>query len=147
MRAFIAIELPGAFADEVAELARGLEAVCAGRFVSAESHHLTLAFLGEVGEAEARSAMEALDTACADAATMPLRAAGLGTFGRPRDATLWLGVERDPRLMALATRVREELFARGLSYDERDFLPHVTLARRVRLPRGALGDLAEYIVD
>lgn len=147
MRAFIAIELPGAFADEVAGLARGLEAVCAGRFVSAESHHLTLAFLGEVGEAEARSAMEALDAACADAAPVPLRAAGLGTFGRPRDATLWLGVERDPWLMALATRVREELFARGLSYDERDFLPHVTLARRVRLPRGALGDLAFPLPD
>ena len=34
MRAFIALELPEAFADEVAGLARGPEAACAGRFVS-----------------------------------------------------------------------------------------------------------------
>ena len=58
MRAFVALELPEAFADEVAGLARRLEATCAGRFVPAENHHLTLAFLGEVGEARARRAME-----------------------------------------------------------------------------------------
>ena len=147
MRAFIALELPEAFADEVAGLARGLEAACAGRFVSGENHHLTLAFLGEVGEAEARSAMAALDAACAGASPVRLRATGLGTFGRSRDATLWLGIEKDPRLMDLAARVRGELSARGLAYDEKDFLPHVTLARRARVPRGALGDLAFPLPD
>lgn len=147
MRAFVALELPEAFADEVTELARRLEAVCEGRFVPAESHHLTLAFLGEVGEAGARAAMGALDAACAVAAPVPLAAAGLGTFGRARDATLWLGVEKDPQLMALAGRLREELLARGLPFDEKPFLPHVTLARRARMPRGSLGELAFPLPD
>ena len=76
-----------------------------------------------------------------------LSATGLGAFGRVRDATLWLGIEKNPQLMDLAARVREELSARGLAYDEKDFLPHVTLARRVRMPRGALGELAFPLPD
>lgn len=147
MRAFIALELPEAFADEVAELARTLGTLCAGRFVADENHHITLAFLGEVGEAETRSAMAALDAACAGAGPVLLSATGLGAFGRVRDATLWLGIEKNPQLMDLAARVREELSARGLAYDEKDFLPHVTLARRVRMPRGALGELAFPLPD
>lgn len=147
MRAFVALELPEAFADEVAALSRALAEVCAGRFVSPENHHLTLAFLGDVNEAEARLAMDALDAACAGVGPVRLAATGLGTFGRARDATLWLGIEKDPQLMPLAARVREELAARSLSYDEKDFLPHVTLARRARLPRGGLGELAFPLPD
>ena len=54
MRAFVALELPEAFADEVAGLSRALGEICAGRFVAAENHHLTLAFIGEAGEADKR---------------------------------------------------------------------------------------------
>lgn len=147
MRTFIALELPEAFADELSALSRALAARCEGRFVPPEGHHLTLAFLGEVDEAGARRAMDALDAACAGTGPVALRAEGLGTFGRARDATLWLGVEKNPQLMDLAVRVRAELAARGLAYDEKAFLPHVTLARRARVPRGALGDLAFPLPD
>ena len=147
MRAFIALELPEAFADEVDALARRLEAACAGRFVPAENRHLTLAFLGEVGEADVRLAMSALDAACAGVGPVPLGAAGLGTFGRGHDATLWLGIEKNDELQGLAARVRAELAARDLTYDEKDFLPHVTLARRARMPRGDLGGLAFPLPD
>ena len=91
--------------------------------------------------------MLALDAACAGAGPVPLVAAGLGTFGRGRDATLWLGVEKNDELEGLAGRVRAELASRGLAYDEKDFLPHVTLARRARMPRGDLGDLAFPLPD
>lgn len=45
-------------------------------------------------------------------------------------------------LAGLAARVRGALADRGLSYDEKDFLPHVTLSRRARFPRSALEGLA-----
>lgn len=147
MRAFVALELPEAFADEVAALSRRLAAVCEGRFVAAGNHHLTLAFLGEVDEAGARSAMDALEAACVGMGPIELAAEGLGTFGRGCAATLWLGIRRSEELRLLARRVREELAARGLTYDEKDFLPHVTLARRVRVPRGELGELAFPLPD
>ena len=147
MRTFVALELPEAFADEVAALSRRLATVCDGRFVRPESHHLTLAFLGELDEAGVRSAMSAMDDACAGAGPVRVAAMGLGTFGRSRDATLWLGIEKNPRLVGLARRLREGLSARGVAYDEKDFLPHVTLARRARVPRGDLGDLAFPLPD
>lgn len=141
MRAFVALELPEAFADEVAALSRRLAVACEGRFVRPGSHHLTLAFLGEVGEADARRAMDALDAACVGIGPLELAPEGLGTFGRGRDVTLWLGIEKDPALEALAGRLRGELAARGLCLDERPFLPHVTLARRARLPQAELEGL------
>lgn len=147
MRAFVALELPEAFADEVAALSRRLAATCEGRFVPDENHHLTLAFLGEVDEAGARRAMDALDAACAGVGPVELTADGLGTFGRGRAATLWLGIRRSEGLALLARRLREELAARDLAFDEKDFLPHVTLARRARVPRGELGDLAFPLPD
>ncbi len=147
MRAFIALELPEAFADEVAALSRQLAAVCEGRFVAEGNHHLTLAFLGEVDEAGARAATDALEAACAGPGRPELVAEGLGTFGRGRATTLWLGMRRSGELDLLARRVREEVAARGLTYDEKGFLPHVTLARRVRMPRIELGDLAFPLPD
>ena len=142
MREFIALELPAAFADEVAGLARRLEAACDGRFVPAGNLHLTLAFLGELDEAGTRAAMGALEAACAGTGPVGLAAEGLGTFGRGRSTTLWLGIRPTDELALLAKRVREELAAHGLAYDEKPFRPHVTLARRARLSRAALGDLA-----
>ena len=103
-----------------------------------EARHLTLAFLGDVPEADALVAADALEAACAGVPRIPLRAAGLGTFGRKDDATLWLGIARSPELERLAARLREELAARELSFDGKPFKPHVTLARRARIPRGDL---------
>ena len=107
MRAFIALELPADFADDTAAAARRLSASLEGRFLDRSTYHLTLAFLGDIDDAEASRAMDALDVACAGSAPVSLAPDGLGKFGRPADATLWLGVAPDPALQALAERVRE----------------------------------------
>lgn len=142
MRAFIALELPAEFGDETVGLARQLSAVVEGRFSPRENYHLTLAFLGEIGEAESRDAIAALDEACADLGPAPLRTEGLGHFGRPHDATLWLGISLAPELEELAERIRSALTERGLGFDPKPFRPHITLARRCRLPKGELPALA-----
>lgn len=141
MRTFIAIELPNAFARDVEALSRSLDRAVSGRFVSAENHHVTLAFLGDVIDAEATQAIDALETACADARPLTLRPDGLGKFGRSHDATLYLSLAATPELTALAQRLRDELAARDLPFDGKAFRPHVTLARHARLTRGPLPDL------
>lgn len=138
MRAFIALELPELFEDEVAALARQLRDAVDGRFMRRETYHVTLAFLGEIDEAGAREALAALDEACGAAAPVPLVADGLGTFGRPHDATLWLGLRAGDGLASLARAVRSALDARGIAYDRKAFRAHITLARRARLPKGEL---------
>ena len=65
MRAFIALELPADFADDTAAAARRLSASLEGRFLDRSTYHLTLAFLGDIDDAEASRAMDALDVACA----------------------------------------------------------------------------------
>lgn len=144
MRAFVALELPQAFASDIAALSRQLKYAVEGRFLAAETYHLTLAFLGEATEAGIASAIEA---ACTNAAAIPLRSDGLGKFGRASDATLWLGIAATPDLMCLAETVREELGAREIAYDGKPFKPHITLARRARIPRTDLPTLAFPLND
>ena len=112
-----------------------------GRFSLRENYHLTLAFLGEIGEAQARDAIAALDAACTGMPPVGLRPEGLGHFGRPADATLWLGIAPAQELIGLCDNVRTELVAAGIPFDDKPFLPHITLARRARLPRGSLPEL------
>lgn len=141
MRTFIALEMPPAFADDVAALARQLASNVEGRFLPRASYHLTLAFLGEGGEREAAAAADALEAACAVTPPIRLHSDGLGKFGRASDATLWLSIAPDPALIQLADRLREELAARDLPFDAKPFKPHLTLARRARLPKGDLPPL------
>ncbi|WP_321971813.1 RNA 2',3'-cyclic phosphodiesterase [Paratractidigestivibacter sp.] len=143
MRAFIALEMPEEFVDDAAALARQLQREVDGRFVPAENYHLTLAFLGEINEAVARDAMDVMDAACATAGPMPIDVIGLGAFGKcAGGAGLWLEIAKDPELMALAGRVREGLASRGVAFDGSfSFSPHVTLARRAKLPGGDLPQL------
>ncbi len=146
MRTFVALELPDAFASDVAALARRLSAAVEGRFVPRERRHLTLAFVGDIDESGVERAIEALEAACTGAAPVPLRSEGLGRFGRANDATLWLGIALGialaPELAELAARIRAELSARGVPFDGKPFKPHVTLARRARIPKTSLAGLA-----
>lgn len=142
MRTFIALELPERFAADTAALARQLGTVVEGRFLPRETHHLTLAFLGELSEADIAAATSALETACVGVPRIPLQSDGLGKFGRASDATLWLGIAPVPELEKLAARLREELTARQLPFDDKPFKPHITLARRAHIPKTSLPPLA-----
>ena len=52
MRTLIALNIPEEFADDVAALARMLSASMEGRFLARDTYHLTLAFLGDIDDAE-----------------------------------------------------------------------------------------------
>lgn len=142
MRAFVALELPDAFREETAALARSLGGKVAGRFLPQENYHVTLAFLGDVAEQDAAAAVCAVEAACTAAGPVPLEPVGLGTFGRARDATLFLELAPAPGIMGMAERLRGELQGRGVAFDEKPFRPHVTIARRAQLCSGDLGALA-----
>ena len=73
MRTFVALELPERFAIETAALSHKLETTLEGRFLPPCTHHLTLAFLGEVGEPEVAAAIDALEEACAGTSPLLLR--------------------------------------------------------------------------
>jgi RNA 2',3'-cyclic 3'-phosphodiesterase len=137
-RTFIAIELNDAvrlaLERQISVLATALPGV---RFVDPAGLHLTLAFLGELDDAQVDAAIAASEAAASRARPFRLRVSGLGTFGSPRDPrVIWAGVggDLDP-LRALHGYLARELEQRSFPTESRPFSPHFTLAR-IKQPLG-----------
>jgi 2'-5' RNA ligase len=133
VRLFVAAYPPGSACDDLEDRLAGLAVTRAAeggvntRLAHRETWHVTLAFLGEVGDERAPGAATAVERA-ADSPPLKLRLAGGGRFGRGRFTVLWAGVEGDG-LDVLSQRVRRELKRARLPYDDRPFRPHLTVAR------------------
>lgn len=101
------------------------------RWVPSHQFHFTLKFFGQIEEAAARRAAEALGPVAAETGPFTLEAAGLGAFPSPsRPSVLWSGVgEGKAELVALAARVEEAMARAGFARESRPFKPHLTLGR------------------
>ena len=138
MRLFVAAELPDGLLDALVETQAALRESVAGRYVAPDSLHVTLAFLGNVEAARIPLLESALDEACAGVCAFEVATAGLGSFGRRAQATLWQGFTASDEFAQLAKRVRKELTSAGFSFDSKTFLPHVTLMRKADIREGLL---------
>ena len=140
MRLFTAFELPPAVKEAVARKQDDLRSLPFKRWQSVVTLHLTLHFLGEVPPDLLPALEEALREGCRGFGSFPLRLEGLGGFpSRHRPRTIWLGVGGDlARLRELERRLRPRVTALGIPLENREYRPHITLARdpvgRVTLP-------------
>jgi 2'-5' RNA ligase len=124
-RAFVAVSVPDAVLDAVAERTAGL--AVPGRRTTRDQWHLTLQFLGNRADVAAvTDALRGIDVAAG-----PARLGGAGAFPRAaRGTVLWLGmVEGVPLLARLADAVAARLDPLGYERDTRPYRPHLTLAR------------------
>ena len=121
---FVGLDLPRAAA------ARG-DASGAGipvQMGAGENYHVTLRFIGETPRHVAEEVDHALLALKARGFSLAL--AGVGTFGKGgRSNTLWVGVERNPQLDHLRSKIETALQRCGLEPERRRFQPHLTLAR------------------
>jgi 2'-5' RNA ligase len=125
IRLFVAIELPEALRRRMAMLCRGVKGA---RWLDVDNLHLTLRFIGEVGEDRVEDIVQAL--AGVRAPPFPLGIAGVGHFEtRRRVRALWLGIDPSPALMQLQERIELALQRAGCAAERRRFAPHLTLAR------------------
>jgi len=138
MRLFVAAVLPEELVEALAETSAQLRGCVRGRYVAPDSFHVTLAFLGEVGVNRVDDAAGALERGCREFAPFEVAFGDFGSFGRRASATLWQGFSDAGDLTALAQSVRAELREVGFSFDEKSFLPHVTLMRAANLREGVL---------
>jgi 2'-5' RNA ligase len=126
LRLFVGIGFPP-------ELKLRLSLLCSGlpgaKWVDPGNFHLTLRFIGEIGEDVAADIDDALSRVRGRRFTLQI--AGTGVFGgggdKPRN--LWAGVERTPELTGLRDKVEQAMIRTGLPPEPRKFAPHVTLAR------------------
>ena len=125
MRLFTAIDLSKPMKDTLINAQNEMyDGGVRGNFTPEENLHLTLAFIGEVPEAE--PALDALSNVSFSPFELALE--GLGCFGD----LWWAGMRPSPPLSALARRVRRALAEGGIPFDRKRFSPHVTLIRKAR---------------
>ncbi|MCL4369081.1 MAG: RNA 2',3'-cyclic phosphodiesterase [Actinobacteria bacterium] len=151
VRTFVAIELPGEVRQVLAELRAGLEQQArelgvarelaqTARWVRPEGTHLTLKFLGwvpevSVGDSPRRAQLGEIEAgvrrACAGVRAFQLGLAGVGAFPSLRRArVLWVGLRGDlPALAEVKDKLEQELSPLGYPTEDRQFHPHLTLAR------------------
>ncbi|MDQ6857375.1 MAG: RNA 2',3'-cyclic phosphodiesterase [Chloroflexota bacterium] len=129
MRLFIAVPLPRELTDRAAALLP--PALPALKPVRPELMHITLAFLGWTADDRLPDVVAAARAATARHRGFDLTMAGAGRFpasGRPRVVWLGIGAGAEP-LAALAAEVARALRAAQLTFEDRPFAPHLTLAR------------------
>jgi 2'-5' RNA ligase len=127
-RLFVALDLPDAIRDGLTAWGEAELTDPALRPVPPESLHVTLVFLGHREEGEAREIAEAVRGVSAPSVLMKLE--DPVTLPRRRRAALFALPAPSPATTDLHHGVADKLVADGLhEAEERDFWPHVTVAR------------------
>lgn len=131
-RTFIALELDESLRHFLGNLIDRLAHQLPGvRWVDPAGIHLTLAFLGELSDAQLATAEQATGAAAKQSAPFELRLKELGIFGSQRQPrVIWMGIEETSgNLSRLHSVLNRELEQCGFEVDTRPFSPHLTLAR------------------
>ena len=126
MRKFIAIRFTEAFKSSILDAQDGLkEYGVKGNYTQPENLHLTLAFIGETERVEEiKAAVDAVKFE-----PFVIRTGKMGCFnGRSR--VVWLGIEGEDRVKAIAQQLRRNIDQRGIDYAKGKFSPHITLVRQ-----------------
>lgn len=151
LRLFVAINFPNEIKQTLGSLIDDLRTLPSDvKWVEMENLHLTVQFLGNVGEDLVPSTVEALNRSVAGVSPFSLTLGGLGVFpSKARPRVFWVGVSGETAvLLQLNRQVQRELGQLGFEPGNNRFSPHLTLAR-IRSPQGfaAVMDRAEKITE
>ena len=131
-RTFVAIVIPGPQGEKLTRLQQQLApTIPAARFSTSPPFHLTLAFLGDVADADLNAVCRAVAEACGPFPVMDLRLVARRAFPSPaRPRVIWAGLAAadGPPLADLHNAIGHALKRIGYRPDDR-FTPHITLGR------------------
>ncbi|KRE83026.1 hypothetical protein ASG89_12885 [Paenibacillus sp. Soil766] len=101
------------------------------KWVHPEDLHITLQFLGDTPSGSVSHINQVLNDILTISNPLSLRVDSLGIFGRStQPSVLWVGVGGDVEgLHNLQRRVADALTPLGFSPEERNYHPHLTIAR------------------
>ncbi|MEO8557866.1 MAG: RNA 2',3'-cyclic phosphodiesterase [Rhodospirillales bacterium] len=124
LRLFVALEIPYTLRQELAALQSG---VPGARWVDPDNFHITLRFIGEIDQGQARDLDEMLLGLRAPAFTLQI--AGVGHFGDDKPRVLYATMAPNPALDHLRRKVDSAVARAGVKLEGGKYRPHVTLAR------------------
>jgi 2'-5' RNA ligase len=133
IRSFVAIELPPEIKAGLKRIQDSLSLAGGNsvKWVEPGNIHLTLKFLGNVGEDRLAAVSQALQDSADQISAFQLNFKGLGAFPNlNRVQVVWIGLGGQlDVLQALFRAVDENLESLGFPPEGRPFTPHLTLAR------------------
>jgi len=136
-RLFTGLEIPEKLRDTLTALRGGLPGA---RWIEPEDYHVTLSFVGDIDDDDARELALALNQVRRP--PLSLRLEGLDAFGGRKPRAVVALVAANPALMELQAEQERLIQRLGLPAENRKFTPHVTVARlRQADPR----DVADYL--
>lgn len=132
IRLFVAIELPPDAQEALYYLKNTVgKKLKKARWIEPRNLHITLQFLGYCPREQVADISAQLKRAAEDYSSFEFRLDTLGAFPSPkRPRVFWMGVsEGKEAISRVQKRVEELLEPLGFQPEERDFHPHVTIAR------------------
>jgi len=138
-RLFVALALPDAVKDQLVDLRAPIPGAA---WVERDAFHITLRFVGDGIEEEAMIALrDGLGAVRGAPFTLSLRGAGrFPPSDRRPPRVLWIGINAPAALLKLQAAVERAVVAAGFPPEERQFSPHLTLARLKHPDAGAAVD-------
>jgi RNA 2',3'-cyclic 3'-phosphodiesterase len=131
MRLFIAINLPDEWKETLSKPMESIAWIGKGvHWVEPKGMHLTLKFLGDVEREQVDTLTDALKPIAEVNPGFHVRIAGTGAFPSPRrPRVFWAGISAPEELLHLQHRIDEATQLLGFPAEDREFKPHLTVAR------------------
>lgn len=145
MRCFVAVEIPEEVREGVEDLQGELRETGGDlNLVDPGQVHVTLKFLGDVEEERVPAVEEAVERAAAPVEPFEASYEGVGVFpSRSYVRVVWVGAEGSG-FSELASNLEDEMADLGFEREDRDFVPHATIAR---VKSGRVKDRIVGVVD
>ena len=139
-RLFIAVDIPESIFRQIAWLE--MPSASVARVTSPDDLHITLHFIGEVTDSLSDVLQTQLRSVTASSFVVEL--SGVGFFAnRGRPEILWAGIVRSEELLSLQAAVGEIVKSLEIKLDDREFNPHMTVARMKRRSPVMAAEFAE----
>ena len=133
MRTFIAIDIDDEnLVTRIIEIERTLKASGAHlKLVEPENLHITLKFLGEIDPKDLDIILDVVRKYSQEEHPFEIKLKGIGAFPSMKaPRVVWIGIDKNrEKIISLATKISEALEKLGFRKEEREFHPHITIAR------------------
>lgn len=131
MRVFVAALIPEGVKLKIKKYVEEIKPYWEGvRWESHEKLHITLKFLGEVGESEINKIEKVVGGTVKSVSRFNMEVAQFGGFPNLRNPrVLFIGLSQNEGIARLQGEIEEKLEGLGFKKENRRFLPHVTVGR------------------